>query len=223
MHLTVRPDGCVRITCNKRRSRREIMAFVEESRSFIVKRTLELEVLRKRYPPKQFLSGETFLFLGRPLPLQLVWTWNVRIQVCVREDEIEMTAPVSSTREERAAAMHAFYRRQAELHLRERTAFLAVQTELMPQSLSIRDQATRWGSYSGHGRVSLNLKLMCAPEQVIDYVIVHELAHSQHMNHSPRFWNLVERFHPEWRQAKQWLRAHEQEIGAQFDTAKQTE
>lgn len=216
MHLTVRPDGRVRVTCNKRCSRRDILAFVEESRPFIEKRTLEIEQLRKRFPPKQMLSGESFLFLGRRLQLSLVWTWNDRIKITPGETEIEMSAPLTSTFEARADAMRAFYRRQARLHLLERVQVLAPQMGLFPKEVSIRGQTTRWGSYSGRGEISLNMKLMCAPESVIDYVIVHELAHIEHMNHSPNFWGLVAKHFPEFREAKQWLRAHEAEIAAQF-------
>lgn len=219
MHLTMRRDGSLRVTCNKRSAKRDILAFIEESRPFIEKRRLEVEALRQQHPPKKMVSGENFLFLGRRLPLEVVWTWNPRISVSVNESGLEMCAPLSSSPVERQAAMRRFFQRQARLHLTERVGKLAPAMGLFPKEVSIRGQNTRWGSYSASGQVSLNMKLMCAPESVIDYVVVHELAHIEHMNHSADFWKLVERFHPEWKTAKRWLKTHEAEIAAQFEVS----
>jgi len=216
MHLTVRPDGKVRVTCNKRSRKGDIFAFVVESAPFIEKRTLELELLRKRFPKKEMVSGDTFLFLGRRLPLQVVWTFDHRIKVTVHENELEMNAPVKSTPEERAKAMRMFYRKQARRHLEERVKVFAARMRLYPKAVSIRGQSTRWGSCTSRGDISLNMKLMCTPENVIDYVIVHEIAHMAFMNHSKFFWDLVAQYFPEYRDAKAWLKAHEPEIASQF-------
>ena len=72
--------------------------------------------------------------------------------------------------------------------------------------ISIRSQRSRWGSCSMHGNLNFNCLLMLAPEEVLDYVIVHELCHLKQMNHSPKFWDEVEKIMPDYRQAKQWLK-----------------
>lgn len=222
MHLTVRPEGHVRITCNRRRSKREIFAFIESSHAFIAKRLEALEQQRRLHPPRQVLSGETFLFFGERLPLQVVWIWLPRPRVAKTGDGLELKAPVGATHAERRQALEAFYRKEARAHLSLRLRSLSLEMGKAPQEISIRGQSTRWGSCSATGQISLNWKLLCAPRSVIDYVIVHELAHLHHMDHSPRFWSLVERFHPEWRDAKRWLRAHELEIRAMFSAPMKT-
>lgn len=216
MHLTVRPDGKLRVTCNRRRSRREILAFVEESRGFIERRVRELENTRRRFPRKEWLSGETLLFLGERRPVEVVWTWTDRIKVTPLEHAVEISAPLSCSREIRAKAVREFFRRQARLHLGERVVSLSARMDLYPKALSVRGQTTRWGSCSSRGEVSLNMKLMCAPPGVIDYVIVHELAHIRHMNHGPAFWALVAQFDPKYLEHQAWLREFEPEIAAQF-------
>jgi predicted metal-dependent hydrolase len=217
MRLTVRSDGSVRVTCSRRCPRREILEFVSESRGFIEKRALELEALRRRFPPKQMLSEESFLLLGERRALSVVWTWNSRIGVTLTEGgRLEMAAPLGSSTAERVEALRSFYRRLARGHLTLRLRALGAAMDLAPRSFAVRGQTTRWGSCSARGQISLNWKLMAAPLEVIDYVIVHELAHLVHMNHSRRFWDLVGRFHPEWRSAKSWLSQHEPEINSQF-------
>lgn len=75
-----------------------------------------------------------------------------------------------------------------------------------PSSVSVRDQRTRWGSASPSGRVSLNFNLLKAPQDVIDYVVVHELCHLRVADHSKRFWSLVESVMPGYKSRRKWLR-----------------
>jgi predicted metal-dependent hydrolase len=72
--------------------------------------------------------------------------------------------------------------------------------------IEIRDQRTRWGSCSPLGTLSFNWRLVLAPIEVLDYVVVHELCHLRHPNHSPRFWQLVASRRPQWRSGREWLR-----------------
>lgn len=79
-------------------------------------------------------------------------------------------------------------------------------------SITIRDQKSRWGSCSSRGTLSFNYRLIFAPPKVLDYVVVHELCHLTHMNHSKDFWNMVEQVMPDYRIYKDWLREHEPEL-----------
>lgn len=78
--------------------------------------------------------------------------------------------------------------------------------------ITIRNQRTRWGSCSSKGNLNFNCLLMLAPDEVQDYVVVHELCHRLEMNHSPGFWKEVERVLPDYRLAKQWLEEHGEEL-----------
>jgi predicted metal-dependent hydrolase len=78
--------------------------------------------------------------------------------------------------------------------------------------IEIRDQRTRWGSCSPRATLSFNWRLVLAPFEVLDYVVVHELCHLREPNHSPRFWRLVATRRPEWRRQRDWLRDHGPEL-----------
>lgn len=78
--------------------------------------------------------------------------------------------------------------------------------------ISIRHQKSKWGSCSSKGNLNFNCLLMFAPDEVRDYVVVHELCHRKHMNHSSAFWETVEHFLPNWKEAKNWLRINEKTL-----------
>jgi predicted metal-dependent hydrolase len=78
--------------------------------------------------------------------------------------------------------------------------------------LTLRDQRSRWGSCSSKGALSFNWRLVLAPHDVLDYVVVHEVCHLREPNHSRRFWDLVEKRRPQWRKQRDWLREHGPEL-----------
>jgi predicted metal-dependent hydrolase len=108
-----------------------------------------------------------------------------------------------------AAAARCRAHRELPLRLRE----LAERFGCLVSRISIRNQRSRWGSCSRAGHICLNWRLMLTPDWVRDYVLIHELMHLKRMDHSPKFWKLVEAACPEWREARQWLRKYESTTG----------
>jgi predicted metal-dependent hydrolase len=96
--------------------------------------------------------------------------------------------------------------RLAQRELPERVRELCATHGIAVSAISVRAQRTRWGSCSPRGEISLNWRLVQVPERIRDYVILHELAHRRHLNHSPRFWQEVERLCPGYEAAEAWLR-----------------
>ena len=105
-------------------------------------------------------------------------------------------------------AVQRAWRARAKAVLPERLYELAVQHQCVVQAVSIRSQKTRWGSCGRNGHISLNWLLMLMPPWVRDYVLIHELMHLKRLDHSPKFWRLVEAACPDYRAARHWLRAN---------------
>jgi len=107
-----------------------------------------------------------------------------------------------------------WYREQARAAATETATREAARLGVRFERIRIADQRTRWGSCSRVRTLSFSWRLVVAPRSVLDYVVVHELCHLRHHDHSRRFWAALERARPTWRAEAGWLRAHGRELGA---------
>ncbi len=105
-------------------------------------------------------------------------------------------------------ALEAWYRRQARAEVASRLDAAVARVDRSYSTLQIRGQRTRWASCSTSGAMSFNWRLLLAPEEILDYVVEHEVAHLDVQDHSERFWSLLERRSPRWREHEAWLRRH---------------
>lgn len=170
--------------------------------------------LHKQQPVLDHIGRQRLPFLGQELTLR-----QVRDSItAVTRDGDELWVQIS--RRVRDENVSSTVRQRLELWLTEqaqswfagRIAFFAKVMQVSPQGLVIKGWQTKWGSCHRDGTVSLNWRLMLAPAWVSDYVVVHELAHLRHMDHSEQFWRFVSRYYPEYQSAKVWLKQHQTQL-----------
>lgn len=159
--------------------------------------------LRPRPRPVLLKPGDTFLFLGRQLQLSCVITLHKKsfFSVPFHEGQLLLHIPQEQWsdphRHEGYPWMDRlvqFYEKEGRAWIHRRTLHWAEQMKLFPTKIKFRAPRTRWGSCSSQGSINFNWKLIVFDPSVIDYVVIHELAHLQHLNHSRSFWDLV-KFH----------------------------
>ncbi len=107
---------------------------------------------------------------------------------------------------ELSEAEEKLYREQARSIIEQKVAYYARLMDVTYGRIAIRDQKTRWGSCSGEGNLNFNWRLIMAPAGVLDYVVIHELAHRKEMNHSKAFWSVVEQAMPDYKKYRNWLK-----------------
>ena len=157
-------------------------------------------------------AGDTVPYLGTPL----------RVEVCEGpgpEAGVELVGQtllvrVGPSGGDLEPVVERWYRDQAAARLQRKAREYAAGLGVTWSRFSIRGQRTRWGSCSHRGTLSFNWRLMLAPEPVVDYVVVHEVAHLREMNHTGRFWRLVAERCPSWREHRKWLNDHGAELSA---------
>jgi len=160
----------------------------------------------KPAPERQWQQGETLSLFGQTFELQLVQKSDSPT-VTLADDALVLSGRLHriAIRTRRQAIIN-WYKDQATIYLNKRTTELSEQTGLIPKSITVKTYKARWGSCNIKGEIQYNWQIIQALPTVIDYLIIHELCHLAHHNHSPVFWQLVERHHPEYRQDQAWLK-----------------
>jgi predicted metal-dependent hydrolase len=141
---------------------------------------------------------------------------RTRTSVRVANDCIVLTSAPLDSRPV-ADSLEAWFRADARRVISARVAERSQEMSIVPARVAIRDQRTRWGSASRRGTLSFSWRLMMCPPDVLDYVVVHELAHLKVAGHGKAFWRLVDRHFADSRGARRWLREHHDEIRHALD------
>ncbi len=207
--IQVYADGRVIVRAPQRLAYRQIEPFLIERAGWIVRKRRELAArLPVPAPPRQFIDGERFQLLGRDYILEVIE--RARPCVTVRRGSLIVGVRDIIDAAQIERAIQRYIRAQAERLFTRRMAlcFRQVAGWGVPfPVLKLRAMKSRWGSCSSKGVITLNTRLMYVPTVLIDYVILHELCHLREMNHSPRYYALLNSICPDWKQNKKALRS----------------
>lgn len=198
--LVITEEGKLLVRAPRRASRAQIEAFINEKANWIHTHQARVRA-RPRPAPMSFQEGDTCPFMGQAVPLHIQTAAKPQLERRAGGFWLAAANPA-----EAAALFQAWYRRQARAVFSERLRLTAARLGLTPAALRISSARTRWGSCSSNGNISLTWRLVMAPVEVIDYVIVHECIHLEVKNHSKAFWQRVAAAYPAYLDAKRWLR-----------------
>lgn len=165
---------------------------------------------RLRHPVAQ---GSRICIEGRAYALERAQGRHVTLRL--EGERCILTLPEPEEENAVRAALKQALSRRALTRIRERLGEYAPRLGVEFGRVAIRDQKSRWGSCSAKHNLNFNWKLIMAPPEALDYVVIHELCHLIEFNHSPRFWRLVEGQMPEYEAWKKWLKAHGAELGVE--------
>jgi len=195
VRVNVHAHAGVEVVLPQRASERAAAAAVSELRPWIERRLGEAQ----RALAQIAARAGTVPYVGTSLALV---PQAGRTRVHRRGDQL--LVPAGDAR----PALERFYRRAARAEIEPRLDRASALAGRPYSDLQIRGQRTRWASCSPDGRMSFNWRLLLAPERVLDYVVWHEICHLEILDHSPRFWSLLERRWPTWREERAWLRRY---------------
>ncbi len=156
--------------------------------------------------PKEFVSGEAFSYLGRSHTLKIESGLYPAIQLHQDELVVSMRNKLADNSQAIKQLLIRWYKKQAESELRSKTEGYSRIIGVNPTSVTIKSFKSRWGSCSITGGIQYNWKIIIAPDRIVDYVVIHELCHILHHNHSPEYWKAVERYCHDYRDCRAWLK-----------------
>jgi predicted metal-dependent hydrolase len=205
--LIVFPDGSLLVRAPMRASRKLIEEFVVSKVDWIEKQRSRLVTKSSKENPPSFGKKNKLVYLGESYPLEVKENNSRPLEFTGRKFILADPGNGKS-----AGLVENWYRQQARKYLSERISWFAQEYHLQPKKLRISSARTRWGSCSSKGIVSFTWRLMLAPAEVIDYVVVHELVHLVENNHQKPFWSKVAGILPDYKQYRLWLKKNGREL-----------
>jgi len=198
--IIIQADGIVTVRAPLHVSDRQIWSFVRAKADWIREKQKLVQKNASQAQPRQYRDGEVFWFLGKTYPLEIRASTPAVVYL---DGKLILRASAQSRAQ---AALTRWYREQAARVMNERTASLARQYGFHYKQVKITSARTRWGSCSTTGTISYPWRLVMAPLPVIDYVVIHELVHTEVRNHGPAFWKRVSGLVPDYARKMVWLK-----------------
>jgi predicted metal-dependent hydrolase len=174
-----------------------------ENAAWVIEKKRRYDEYREEIPERNFEEGAVFPYLGEDYevvverrPSSSVVNGYFRLA----EYHVENTSL--------KRALETLYRRKARERFEKRADYFAEKMELEYEQIEVRNQRTKWGSCSSTGTLGLNWRLMMAPSEIVDYIVIHELAHLREPNHTKPFWLIVGEYDPNYVDHSEWLEEH---------------
>lgn len=210
--IRIEANGEVVVVTPKRYSAHQLEQFISQNQTWIT--LTQQKALAKR---SLVQSDDKVLIFGQTYQVRVQYSKLEKLGVRLEGQEL-IVNPIALTISSPSAPevkkqLDRFFKHTAEKYVIPRTHQLAEVMGISFQSISLRQQKTRWGSCSSAGSLNFNWRLVHYEPAVIDYVIIHELAHRKHMDHSAAFWNLVKKYDSEYLLHRGWLKRHGMSVG----------
>jgi len=204
--IVIERDGLISVRVPAHLSEEQADAVVERKRLWIYRNLAEWRDLNATRVVREWVNGEGFLYLGSSYRLLLTQEQDEPVKLkdgrfCLRRAIVEGGGEQAAKR-----AFEKFYTEKAEERIQKRVAYFAPKVGVSPLSVEVKEIGYRWATCSSDGRLSFHWKCMMASPKAIDYIVVHELCHLRHRDHTDAFWNEVDKVMPDYAERKAWLR-----------------
>lgn len=203
--IYVERDGQVTVLVPEDLSDDQIEAVLEQKRKWIYHHLAEWHDLNATRVHRQYVNGEGFLYLGRSYRLKLV---KDQPEPLMLKDGYFCLRSKGGLPTDAEAAFKTFYRTKGAVRIPDRVAYYQAKMGVQPKAVRIIDLKHRWASCTPEGKLNFHWKCMMAPATILDYIVVHELAHLIRSNHTTAFWNEVDKVMPDYHDRKEWLRVN---------------
>ncbi len=219
--LTITEEGSLHIKAPYRCSIGIIEGFLKEKQQWIKTKLQHIEKINENRFERNFIEGDKLDFLGNSYELKVIYDSNGAVRAGFNNEGFILKLPSTmkdrEIKELKQKSLEALYRKLARKVFEERTAYYSKIIGVSVNRISIKEQKTVWGSCSSKNNINYNWKLVMAPLNILDYVVIHELCHIIERNHSINFWKVVAEFAPDYSLSMEWLKEHGKKLQVQFD------
>jgi predicted metal-dependent hydrolase len=203
--IYIERDGAVSLLVPKELSDNQIEDLLEAKRKWIYRNQAEWHDLNATRVHREFVNGEGFLYLGRTYRLKLVDQQEEPLMLKNGYFSLMLNGGSATEADQ---AFRDFYRNKGKEKIPERVDFFKGRMGVETKAVKVMELKNRWASCTPNGNLNFHWKCMMAPPTILDYIIVHELSHLIHANHTEAFWNEVDKVLPDYVDRKEWLKVH---------------
>jgi hypothetical protein len=192
----------------------KIEEVLKKKTNWILSKLKEMNKIKPAPKEKEFMTGEKLPYLGRRYSLEVNPSEISKVEVKLYQGKFIIDYPVEledkkeQRREEIRTALIEWYREHAKEKINERVDKYKFKLDVEPNNVVVKKQKKRWGSCSSKNNLNFNWKIIMAPMSIVDYLVVHELTHLIHDNHSRDFWSTVAAVIPDIKEKKEWLKVN---------------
>ena len=205
MEIRIEPPDIVKVINPLGVSQEKIMEVIEERGKWIIEKIYHFEQINYRRIKREFVSGESLMYLGKDYSL------DVEIDRDIKTPEVKLyrgrfiIRAGNNDKKIIRDSMEKWYRKKAEEVIKEKIKYYQRFFSSTPKEVKIKEQKKRWGSCTHDNKLLFNWRIVMAKSDVLNYIVVHEMCHMCHKDHSKNFWNLVSSILPHYEKSKEWL------------------
>jgi predicted metal-dependent hydrolase len=211
--IVIERDGCITVRPPARMTPEQVDETVFSRRLWIYRNLAEWRDLNSTRVVREWVNGESFLYLGSAYRLLLVAEQDEPVKLMDGRFCLLRSVVDAGGKEAAQDAFRDFYIGRGRVRLAQRVQHYAPRVGVQPGAIQVKELGFRWASSLVGGGLHFHWKCLMAPAKIIDYIVVHELSHMHHRDHTDTFWNEVDKVMPDYRERKEWLRQR----GAEMD------
>ncbi|MGJ7910458.1 M48 family metallopeptidase [Neobacillus sp. LXY-1] len=201
----------IRLIAPKGVTTKQIEGIVHKKAPTILHKLKEVNEITEPPLPKEFVSGEKFTYLGRNYRLKVHKEQGLQnAKLSFERGRFIASIPNGmddiEKKEQLTGLLKIWYLEHGNIKIQSRLKLYCAKMGVKPTDVQLKEQRMRWGTCTSEGNIYLNWRIIMSPMPIVDYVLVHELAHLKYMNHSDAYWNFVRSILPDYEQRKEWLR-----------------
>lgn len=206
IEISVEPPEAITVVSPPDTPEHVIIEKTKSKAEWIVQKLYSFKDMQYQKINREFVNGESFMYLGRNYSLQIIVDPNIKKpEVKLYRSKFYVTAPNKDT-EAIEKVMEQWYRQKTKEKVEKRVRYYQRFFNMNPTDIKVKEQQKRWGSCTSKNELLFNWRCVMARSDAVDYIVVHEMCHLYHKNHSKEFWELLGSVMPDYEVRKEWLK-----------------